>query len=93
MPTYDYACEACGHRFELYQGISDPVEKTCPKCRKRKLTRLIGTGAAVLFKGTGFYQTDYRSPSYTEGEKKDSPGCAGSPAKCDKPSCPSKNDD
>ncbi len=64
MPTYDYQCDACGHEFELYQGILDPVKKKCPECGRRKLRRLIGTGAAVVFKGSGFYQTDYRSESY-----------------------------
>ncbi|GIW97315.1 MAG: FmdB family transcriptional regulator [Pirellulaceae bacterium] len=64
MPTYDYQCDACGHEFELYQGITEPVKKKCPECGKRKLRRLIGTGAAVVFKGSGFYQTDYRSESY-----------------------------
>jgi putative FmdB family regulatory protein len=64
MPTYDYECDACNHRFELYQSISADPERRCPKCKKLKLRRLIGTGAAVVFKGSGFYQTDYRSDSY-----------------------------
>ena len=64
MPTYDYDCDACGHRFELFQSISADPEKKCPECKKLKLRRLIGTGAAVVFKGSGFYQTDYRSDSY-----------------------------
>ena len=64
MPTYDYECDACGHRFELFQSISADPEKKCPECKKLKLRRLIGTGAAVVFKGSGFYQTDYRSDSY-----------------------------
>jgi putative FmdB family regulatory protein len=69
MPTYDYECDACGHAFELFQGINDPVEKQCPECKKKKLRRLFGTGAAVVFKGSGFYQTDYRSDSYKSGAK------------------------
>ena len=69
MPTYDYECDACGHTFELFQGINDPILKKCPDCRKQKLRRLFGTGAAIVFKGTGFYQTDYRSDSYKQGEK------------------------
>jgi putative FmdB family regulatory protein len=64
MPTYDYQCDSCGHQFELFQGINDPPETKCPACKKRKLRRLFGTGAAVMFKGSGFYQTDYRSESY-----------------------------
>ncbi len=56
MPTYDYECDACGHKFEHYQGINDEVLKKCPECKKNKLRRLLGTGAAVVFKGSGFYQ-------------------------------------
>jgi putative FmdB family regulatory protein len=77
MPTYDYECDACGHEFELFQGINDPVQRKCPKCGKLKLRRLFGTGAAVVFKGSGFYETDYRSESYKKGaekEKKSSDG-------------------
>ncbi len=69
MPTYDYECDACGHGFELFQGINDAVKKKCPECGKRKLRRLFGTGAAIVFKGSGFYETDYRSESYKKGEK------------------------
>jgi putative FmdB family regulatory protein len=64
MPTYDYVCDACEHEFELFQSITDPVKRKCPKCGKPKLRRLIGTGAAIMFKGSGFYKTDYRSESY-----------------------------
>jgi putative FmdB family regulatory protein len=64
MPTYDYACDACGHEFELFQSITAAPETKCPKCGKKKLRRLIGPGAALVFKGSGFYQTDYRSESY-----------------------------
>lgn len=71
MPTYDYECDACGHTFELFQSISEPVKRKCPKCGKSKLRRLFGTGAAVVFKGSGFYQTDYRSDSYKKGAKAD----------------------
>src|SRR5882724_7957891 len=73
MPTYDYECDACGHTFELFQSISEPVQKKCPKYGKLKLRRLFGTGAAVVFKGSGFYQTDYRSESYKKGAEKDKP--------------------
>ncbi|MFL5342334.1 MAG: FmdB family zinc ribbon protein [Gemmataceae bacterium] len=71
MPTYDYQCEACDHQFEELQGFSDAPLTKCPKCKKNKLKRLFGTGAAVLFKGSGFYQTDYRSESYKSSEKKE----------------------
>jgi len=64
MPTYEYICNACGHEFELFQSMRDPVKRKCPKCAKPKLERLIGTGAGVIFKGSGFYETDYRSDSY-----------------------------
>ena len=71
MPTYDYECDACDHKFELFQSIMAEVEKKCPKCKKMKLRRLIGTGAAVVFKGSGFYQTDYRSDSYKKSAASD----------------------
>jgi putative FmdB family regulatory protein len=72
MPTYDYLCDACEHEFELFQQISEPVKRKCPECGKLKLRRLFGTGAAVVFKGSGFYQTDYRSDSYKKAAEKDS---------------------
>lgn len=71
MPTYDYECEKCGLKFELFQKMSDPRRKRCPKCRG-KVRRLIGTGAGMIFKGSGFYITDYRSDSYKEQKKKES---------------------
>ena len=70
MPTYDYECDACGHEFELFQQISESVKRKCPECSKLKLRRLFGTGAAIVFKGSGFYETDYRSESYKKGEEK-----------------------
>ena len=73
MPTYEYVCQACGHEFELFQQMSAPVKRKCPECAKLKLSRLIGTGSGVIFKGGGFYETDYRSDSYkkaAEAEKK-----------------------
>ena len=71
MPTYDYECDACGHTFELFQSINAKVKKKCPECKKMKLRRLFGTGAAVVFKGSGFYQTDYRSESYKKAAAAD----------------------
>ena len=68
MPTYDYVCNACGHALEVFQSINEPVLRKCPRCKKQKLERRIGPGAGILFKGGGFYQTDYRSESYKQGE-------------------------
>jgi putative regulatory protein, FmdB family len=77
MPTYEYLCEACDHRFELFQSITaDPV-RVCPNCGRRKVRRLIGPGAAILFKGSGFYQTDYRSDSYKKAAAADKSGSSG----------------
>jgi putative FmdB family regulatory protein len=72
MPTYDYECEACKHTFEEFQAMKDEPLKKCPKCKKQKLRRLFGTGGALLFKGEGFYITDYRSESYKAAAKKES---------------------
>ena len=75
MPTYDYQCEACEHAFEEYQSIKAKQLRKCPSCGERKLVRLIGTGGGVIFKGSGFYQTDYRSAEYkksAEADKKNS---------------------
>ena len=74
MPTYDYVCDGCGHAFELFQSMTDSVKKTCPKCKKKKLRRLIGAGGAIVFKGSGFYKTDYRSESYKKGAAADTGG-------------------
>lgn len=67
MPTYDYVCDACQHEFELFQSIKEEAKRKCPKCGRLKLRRLIGPGAAIVFKGSGFYKTDYRSESYKQG--------------------------
>jgi len=69
MPTYDYVCDACDYQFELFQNINDSPKRKCPKCGRLKLRRLIGPGAAILFKGSGFYATDYRSESYKKAAK------------------------
>ena len=71
MPTYEYRCEGCGHEFEELQSFKDEPLKKCPACGKNKLRRLFGTGAAILFKGSGFYETDYRSESYKNAAKAD----------------------
>lgn len=71
MPTYEYQCSACGHRFDEFQSMSAEPLTRCPQCKKKKLERLIGTGAGVIFKGSGFYQTDYRGSSYATDAKKD----------------------
>ena len=81
MPTYDYVCDACGHGFELFQGINDKPKKKCSECGKSKLRRLFGTGAAIVFKGSGFYQTDYRSESYKKQAAADKPSPGGSESK------------
>jgi len=60
MPSYDYHCTACGHTFEVFQSITAPKKRKCPQCGRLKLRRLIGPGAAIIFKGSGFYATDYR---------------------------------
>jgi putative FmdB family regulatory protein len=64
MPTYDYVCDACQHQFEVFQSIKEEPKRKCPECGRQKLRRLIGPGAAIVFKGSGFYKTDYRSDSY-----------------------------
>lgn len=82
MPTYDYRCDECAHQFEVFQSITDGPLKRCPACGKRKLKRLIGSGAALIFRGSGFYCTDYRKggPSKGSGEGTESPsgGSGGS---------------
>ena len=79
MPTYDYECKACGHKFEKFQSITARPVRKCPQCGKTKVRRLIGTGAGILFKGSGFYQTDYRSESYKQAAEKDKPKSKDTP--------------
>ena len=74
MPTYEYQCDACQHNFDEFQSFSDAPLKKCPKCRKPKLRRVFGAGAAIIFKGSGFYQTDYRSESYKNAAKAEQEG-------------------
>ena len=93
MPTYDYECDACGHAFELFQGINDPLKRKCPKCAKPKLRRLFGIGAAVVFKGSGFYETDYRSESYKKAAAKDKKSSEGGGEKSEKSEKPKSDGD
>lgn len=79
MPTYDYVCDHCGDKFEHFQSMSSEPLKRCTKCKRKKLRRLIGAGAGLVFKGSGFYITDYRSESYkqrAEADRKSSNGSA-----------------
>jgi putative FmdB family regulatory protein len=73
MPTYEYKCNACGHTFERFQSIKAAPIRKCPECGKSKVKRLIGIGAGLLFKGSGFYITDYRPESYNAAAKADAP--------------------
>ena len=80
MPTYDYRCKSCGHVLELFQSMSAAPKKKCPACSKNTLERLIGAGAGFLFKGKGFYLTDYRSKGYQDAASKDEGGAPKPPA-------------
>lgn len=84
MPTYEYLCRKCEEKFEKFQSMLAIPVKTCPKCRG-KVDRLIGTGAGILFKGSGFYQTDYRSESYKKQANADKPVTAKPESKKDSP--------
>src|SRR5437764_5865088 len=72
MPTYDYVCDNCQHKWELFQSIKAEAVRKCPECGKNKARRRIGPGAGIIFKGSGFYQTDYRSDSYKQAADADS---------------------
>ena len=80
MPTYQYECEACQHEFEALQGMAEPKLKKCPKCGKQKLVRLIGSGSGMIFKGSGFYATDYKKKSPSSDAKADKSVPAPAPA-------------
>ncbi len=84
MPTYDYVCQACGHEFELFQQMSDPVKRKCPACTEQKLRRRVGSGAGILFRGGGFHETDYRSESYKKAAEADKKAADGDKKKGDK---------
>jgi putative FmdB family regulatory protein len=87
MPNYDYVCQSCGHRFEVYQSMNDAKLRDCPVAGcGGTVKRLLGTGAGLIFKGSGFYQTDYRSDSYQQGAKQDS--AAAKPADAPAPAAP-----
>ncbi len=99
MPTYEYVCEKCGHQFELFQSMTARPLTVCPEDRcaqkrwgKGRVKRLLGTGAGLIFKGSGFYITDYRSEKYKEAAKKEKPATAASPAVGDGKSSPAKTE-
>jgi putative FmdB family regulatory protein len=74
MPTYSYMCEDCGYEFEQFQSINSRPLRKCPSCSRRGLKRLIGAGAGIIFRGSGFYETDYRSESYKKAAEKEKGG-------------------
>ena len=86
MPTYDYKCKACGHQFELFHGMSEPARRKCPECGKLALVRLFGAGAGIIFKGSGFYETDYKRRNGKTGREtgKKEGGTCGKSTDCPK---------
>ena len=92
MPTYDYECDACGHEMELFQSITEDPVKKCPSCGKKKAVRQFGTGAAIMFKGSGFYETDYRSDSYKKDAAADKKKSDSSSSKSDSKKSSGKSD-
>lgn len=96
MPTYEYECRSCHHRFEKLQSITAKPTAPCPRCRKGA-RRLISTGTGLLFKGSGFYATDYRSSGYKKKAESESKGCSPAPkgppaGGCGKPGCQAPKD-
>jgi putative FmdB family regulatory protein len=91
MPTYEYQCDACGNRFEKFQSITAAPLKKCINCGKSKVRRLIGTGAGILFKGSGFYITDYRDASYAEKAKAETGAATGDTKSADPKSAETKS--
>lgn len=101
MPTYEYVCDACEHEFEEFQSISAKPLKKCPECEKPKLRRKIGAGAGIIFKGSGFYETDYRSEGYKSAAKAESDSSKPAESKAEskpeakadaKPAAPAKSE-
>ncbi len=90
MPTYDYRCRACGHCFEAFQSMKEKPLEICPNCGKPDVERLISPGSGLLFKGSGFYITDYRKESYKKDSKKDSGDSGSKPSSDSKPGPDSK---
>lgn len=88
MPTYEYACQKCGHEFEQFQSMRDEPLKKCPKCKKQSLKRLVGSGAGLIFKGTGFYITDYKKKSGTPDAAPSKPATPATPATPAAPAAP-----
>jgi len=80
MPTYEYLCQKCGHEFEQFQSMRDEPLAQCPKCKKKALKRLVGGGAGLIFKGTGFYITDYKKKSGTPPAVEGKPAAPAGPA-------------
>jgi putative FmdB family regulatory protein len=83
MPTYDYVCGACDHAWEEFQSITAKPSRKCPECGKLRAKRKIGPGAGIIFKGSGFYQTDYRSTSYQKAAEAESKAASGGDSKGD----------
>lgn len=83
MPTYDYRCGKCSHEWELFQSIKASPVKKCPACGKAGAKRVIGAGAGIIFRGSGFYQTDYRSEGYKKAAAAESKASAGGESKSD----------
>jgi putative FmdB family regulatory protein len=92
MPTYDYECKSCGHKYELFQSITAEPEKKCPACGKKTAKRLIGAGGTIIFRGSGFYATDYRSDSYKQAAKADAEAASGGKKDKAEPSKPKAPD-
>ena len=88
MPTYDYKCNACGHAFDELQSFSEPVLTKCPKCKKNKLARLFGGGGAIIFKGGGFYETDYRRAGEKADAGETAPAAESKDTKAEAPAAP-----
>jgi len=93
MPTYEYECTGCGHHFEKFQSIMARPARRCPKCKGAKLRRLIGSGVTILFKGSGFYSTDYRSEEYKKQASAEKPPAAPKTDAPEKPKPPKEKGD